>query len=160
MNETVNQETNVTQETDEKRTFSQAEVDAIVTERRKRDRAKYADYEKLREKAEKFDQLEEANKTELEKAIERGNALESELNSLKKAKEIRDLHDKISAEMGVPAILLTAETEDGCRDQAKAALAFKGSQTYPNVRDAGEVKSEFKGSPKQQFAEWANQAFG
>ena len=48
MNETVNQETNVTQETDEKRTFSQAEVDAIVTERLKRDRAKYADYEKLR----------------------------------------------------------------------------------------------------------------
>ena len=159
MSETVNQEVNVAPETEE-RTFTQAELDAIVTERLKRDRAKYADYEALKEKADKFDQIEEANKSELEKAIERSNALENELNSLKKAAEIRTMRDSVSSDTGVPASLLTADTEDGCREQAKAILAFKGTQTYPNVRDAGEVDNNFRGSPKQQFADWANQLFG
>lgn len=159
MNETVNQETTATAPETEERTFTQAELDAIVTERLKRDRAKYADYDALKEKAEKLDAMEEANKTELQKAIERGDALENELNSLKKAAEIRKLRDAVSAETGVPASLLTADTEDGCREQAKAIIAFSGSQSYPNVRDAGEAKNDYKGSPKQQFADWANEVF-
>lgn len=160
MEETVKQETTATAPETEERTFTQAELDAIVTERLKRDRAKYADYEALREKAEKLDKIEEANKSELEKAIERGNALENELNTLKKAAEVRKIRDSVASETGVPANLLTAETEDGCREQASAILAFKGApQNYPNVRDAGEAKNDFKGSPKQQFADWANQIF-
>lgn len=159
MSETVNQETTSVPEAAE-RTFTQTELDAIVSDRLKRDRAKYADYEALKEKAEQFDKMEEASKTELQKAIERGNALENELNSLKKAAEVRKIRDDVSAETGVPANLLTADTEDGCKEQAKAILAFKGPQTYPNVRDAGEVKNDFKGNPKQQFADWASQVFG
>ena len=58
--ETVNQE--VTEATE--RTFTQAEVDAIVGDRLKRDRAKYSDYDDLKAKAAKFDELEEANKSE------------------------------------------------------------------------------------------------
>lgn len=153
--ETVNQEVEAVE-----KTFTQTELDAIVTDRLKRERAKYEDYEAMKEKAEKFDKMEEANKTELQKAIERGDALENELNSLKKAEELRRMREAISAETGVPASLLTAETEDGCKDQAMAILAFKGPQTYPNVRDAGEAKADYKGNPKQQFAEWANQVFG
>ncbi len=158
MSETVNQEVNAAPETEE-RLFTQAEVDVIVGDRLKRERSKYADYDVVKEKADKFDQIEEANKSELEKAIERSNALENELNSLKKAAEIRTMRDSVSSETGVPARLLTADTEDGCRDQAKAILAFKGTQTYPNVRDAGEVENNFRGSPQQQFVEWANQLF-
>lgn len=68
MNETVNQEnTTATQPETESKTFTQEEMDAIIGERLKRERAKYVDYEALKEKADKFDAFEEANKTELQK---------------------------------------------------------------------------------------------
>lgn len=159
--ETVNQDNKATAAAEQpERTFTQSEMEAILGERLAREKAKFSDYETLKDKASRFDQLEEASKTELQKAIERGDALETELKSLKKAAEVRKIHDTVSAETGVPANLLTADTEEECRAQAEAILAFKGPQTYPTVRDAGETKTDFKGNPKQQFADWANQMFG
>ena len=64
MAETVNQETNGTAaETQEKeqRTFTQAEMNAIIQDRLTRERGKYADYEALKAKAAKFDEAEEAH---------------------------------------------------------------------------------------------------
>lgn len=155
--ETVNQEV---KETIEEKTFTQAELDAIVSDRLKRDRAKYADYEELKAKAGKLDEIEEASKSELQKATERAAALQTELDSLRKAEELRNMRDSIAAELGVPAVLLTAETEEACRTQAEAVLNLTANQKgYPTVRDGGEVAGHGKGSPKQQFAEWANEVF-
>lgn len=47
---------------------SQADLDRIVEQRLARERQKYADYDDLREKASKFDELDAATKTELQKA--------------------------------------------------------------------------------------------
>ena len=71
--ETVNQDTQQVQE--EPRTFTQEELDRIVGERLQRERAKYADFEALKEKASKFDQIEEQSKSELQKVTERAAAL-------------------------------------------------------------------------------------
>ena len=71
MAETVNQETNGTAaetQENEQRTFTQAEMNAIIQDRLTRERGKYADYETLKAKAAKFDAAEEAGKTELQKA--------------------------------------------------------------------------------------------
>ena len=152
--ETVNQET-----TTETKTFTQDDVNAIVGERLAREREKFADYELLKEKASKFDEAEEASKSELQKATERAEKLESELKTMKKAEELRAIREKVSVETGVPASLLTAETEEGCTEQAKGILAFKGETAYPSLPDGGEVQGAPKGTTKQQFAEWANQAF-
>ena len=92
MSETVNQENVATE-----KTFTQDEVNAFVGERLAREREKYADYEALKEKAAKYDQAEEASKSELQKATERAEKLESELNGLKKANEIRQIRDKVAA---------------------------------------------------------------
>ena len=43
----------------------------------------------------KFDEIEEANKTELQKASEKVSALQDELNAIKKANEIRELYNLI-----------------------------------------------------------------
>ena len=142
------------------KTFTQSELDAIVSDRLKRDRQKYADYDALKEKATRFDQLEEASKSELQKAIERGDALQSELEKIKAENSIRDIRSKVAEETGVPASLLTASTEEGCTEQAKAILEFSTPKGYPAVRDGGEVTHMGKPTTKQQFAEWANQAFG
>lgn len=148
-----------TSEPAEEKTFTQAEVDAIVGDRLKRDRAKYADYDALKEKAEKFDAMEEANKTELQKAIERGDALQTELDTLKSANAVRVLREKVAEETGVPANLLTGATEDDCMAQAKAILEYAKPSGYPTVRDGGEAKTGGKPTTRQQFAEWAAKAF-
>ena len=56
MNETVNQ-ANQTAEQPE-RTFTQAEMDAIIRDRLSRERSKYADYDDIKAKAQKFDAAE------------------------------------------------------------------------------------------------------
>ena len=159
MNETVNQDnTQATENTE--RTFTQSELDAIVGERLKRDRQKYADYDALKEKADKFDQMEEASKSELQKAVERSDALQKELDSIKEANMVRDIREKVAEETGVPANLLTARTEEECREQAEAIVAYAKPSGYPQVRDGGEVTNTGKMTTKQQFAEWASKAFG
>lgn len=155
MEETVNQVT--TEQTG--RTFTQEELDAIVSDRLKRDRQKYADYEELKTKAQAYDEAREAEKTELEKATERAAALQTELDQLKHDSSVRELRDKVSLETGVPALLLKAETEDEMREMAKAILDFH-NPSYPAVKDAGEVSHIGKQTTKQQFADWADKAFG
>lgn len=141
------------------RTFTQSELDAIVKDRLAREKGKYADYEELKAKATKFDEAEEANKSELQKATERAQALEAELNGMKKAESIRAVRDKVSSETGVPAGLLTAETEEECQAQAQSILSFANPQSYPSIKDGGEVNTVGKPTTKQQFADWANSAF-
>ena len=153
--ETVNQE-NVSGEQTAERTFTQAEVNAMVQERLNRDRAKYADYESLKEKAAKFDKIEEESKSELQKATERADSLQKEIDKLKKANSIREIRTNVSAETGVPESLLTGETEEDCQAQAKAILSF-AKPGYPSVKDGGEVRSVGGNArTRDQFAKWFN----
>ena len=154
--ETVNQEQATSTEVE--KTFNQSELDAIISDRLKREREKYADYDALKEKATRLDEIEEASKTELQKATERAERLESELTQMKKAEEIRQIRDKVATTTGVPASLLSGETEDACTEQAKAILSFKSSSSYPVIKDGGEIQKTVEGSTRQQFAEWAEQA--
>lgn len=153
-NETVNQETQTAEV--EQKTFTQEEVNSIIAERLGRDRQKYADYDSLKQKAEEFDKLQEANKTELQKATERADSLEKQLAEIKKANEVRDIRLKISNETGVPLELLTAETEEECRSMAEKINAFAMPKGYPKVTDGGEVSGTLKRSSRDQFAEFMN----
>lgn len=158
-NETVNQETATTiEETVTEKTFTQAELDQIISDRLKRERDKYADYDALKEKAQKFDQIEENAKTELQKATERAEKLEAELSVMKHAEEVRTIREKVANATGVPTSLLSGDTEEDCTAQAKAILDFKSSQGYPLVKDSGEIQKTVKGSTRQQFAAWAEKA--
>lgn len=153
---TENQNDNIqTQETQPENTFTQADIDRIINKRF----AKYADYDELKAKAEKLDEIEEANKSELQKVTERADKLQSELDRINAENQIRDIRSRIADETGVPASLLTETTEEGCRDQAQQILTFAKPQGYPAVRDAGEVTTAGKSTTKQQFADWASKAF-
>lgn len=162
MSETVNQENNATNNAQNdnggaaEKTFTQAELDQIVKERLTREHEKYRDFETLKEKAAKLDEIEAKGKSELEKITEKNVKLEKELEALKKADSIRTVRDKVAAETGVPATLLSGETEDDCKEQAKAILEFKSSEGYPAVQDGGELQNKQKGSTNQQFADWMN----
>ena len=133
--------------------FTQDDVNRIVADRVK----KYADYGELKKKAEMIDQIEEANKTELQKAQERANGLQAELDALKKSSELRDLRDEVSKAKGVPANLLTGSTKEECEAQAEQILNFANKKPgYPTVRDGGEPTGTIKKATRDQFAEWLN----
>ena len=158
--ETVNTQENNTQAQEnpaaiENKTYTQDEVNNIVKERLGRERAKYEGFEELKEKAARFDELEEEKKTELQKAQERAEELEKKLSSLEKEKTIRAMREKVAQEKGVPVDLLTGETEEACSAQADGILQFANGTGYPAVRDAGEPAKITKASTRQQFAEWA-----
>lgn len=61
------------QQSDRKSAFepitSQAELDRVLSGRLDRERAKFADYEAMKAKASQFDEIEEANKSELQKQL-------------------------------------------------------------------------------------------
>lgn len=157
MADTVDQANGTVTETQESRTFTQEEVNAIIAERIKRESAKYADYATLQEKASKFDEMEEANKSELQKATEKANALQIQLDNLTKEKEVMSIREKVSSETGVPMSLLSKESEEECMEQAKALLAFKNQDvsSYPSVKDGGEpTNTKTKKSEAELFGEW------
>lgn len=160
MEETVNQETNVNETSaNDSKTYTQAEMNTIIQDRLKRERAKYEGFEELKAKAAKFDEQEEANKTELQKAQERAKELEEKLQKKEHEETVREMKKKIAEECKVPADLLTGETEDECRAQAQAIMAFAQSQGYPTVKDGGESNSTQKKSARDSFKAWAESNF-
>ena len=140
------------------KTFTQDEVNQIVGERIAREREKYEGFDEIKAKAAEFDKLEEANKSELQKASEKVASLEAQIAQMSKANEVRAIRDKVSQESGIPTNLLTAETEEECKAQAEAIKAFANPK-YPEVRDGGEVHSTPNADTRTQFAEWAQNAF-
>lgn len=149
------QETN-SNEVEAQKTFTQEEVDAIINGRFGRMMEKYKDYDALKAKADKFDEIEEASKTELQKATEKAKALQDELDAFKKAESLRTMREKVAHDTGIPVNLLTAESEDACKEQAKQILEFSRPSGYPQVRDGGEVRTSGKKSTRDSFAEWFN----
>lgn len=150
----TNQEVITTQGAPEK-TFTQADVDRIVTKRL----SDFADYDELKAKAEKFDAAEEANKSELEKALEKANKLQTELDDLHKRDQIRAVRDEVAQTTGVPASLLTGNTVEECEAQAKAIAEYKAQTApnpYPAVKDGGDPQLNTKKTTRDQFADWLN----
>lgn len=153
MSETVDQE-----KTEVAKTFSQEELNAVVEDRLARERKKYADYEALKDKASKFDAMEEASKSELQKATERATALEAELKQLKADADLRDLRESVAKETGVPANLLTGSDKETLEKQAQGILAFK-TTGYPPIKDGGEPNTQGKPSTREAFAKAIAEAF-
>lgn len=140
------------QATPEPQTFTQDDVNRIVAKRV----AKYADYDELKQKAAKFDEQVEAGKSELQKATEKADSLQAELDALKQAESIRVMREEVADAKGIPARLLTGKTAEECEAQAAELIAWaqKSSAGYPKVPDGGDPVSSKPA--REQFAEWLN----
>lgn len=66
------------------RAYTQAEIDAIIRDRLARERQKYADYDALKEAAERWRQHEEAQKTAEQRQAEELAKLQAELETTKR----------------------------------------------------------------------------
>ena len=129
------------------RLFTQEEVNGIIEERLRRERGKYADYDALREKAEKYDASEA-----------RVGELQQQLDALSQADAVRTVRAKVAKDTGVPVDLLTCDTEEACTAQAQSILDFAKADAYPVVRDGGEPTRAPKGGPEEDFKAWFENA--
>ena len=131
---------NATQGATAEKTFTQAELDAIVGDRLARERAKYADYGELKAKAAKFDEAEEAGKSELQKAVEERDRLKTELDKLNAEREHAEKVAKVAAEKGVDAALLARMSGD-VDENAEFLKQMGAKPKYEAVHDGGEANA-------------------
>jgi hypothetical protein len=140
---------------------SQADLDRIINERLTRERGKFADYNDLKTKATKLDQIEQANASELEKAVSKakdeGRAevqtaantrlIKAEARALAAAAKFRDPADAV-------AFLNLADvevSEDGDVDakKVKALLdELATSKPYLITDDTPPPPPSFNGGPR------------
>lgn len=94
---------------------------------------------------------------ELTKAKDQAAKLEKELTAMKLQNQLRELRETVAKEKGVPASLLTGETEEACKAQADGILEFSKSQTgYQQLKDGGEAGGGVgQGTTAEKFAAWA-----
>ena len=109
------------EEAQPERTFTQAELNAIVQDRLTRERTKYADYEELKGKAAQAD--------------ERASALQQQIDTMNAQRDLSEMKQRVSSATGVPVSMLTFETEEACTKQAQEIKNFAGL-TYPVVQSA------------------------
>jgi chromosome segregation ATPase len=144
---------NATQGETAEKTFTQAEMDAIIGERLGRLKAKYADYDEMKAKAAKYDEAEEANKSELQKAVEERDALKAKLDKLEAEKAHADAVAKAAAEHGVDAELLSRMSGDVEENAEFLKKQSEGAPKYGAVYDSGESNPPSVNSTAQQFAD-------
>lgn len=115
------------------KTFTQAELEAILAERLRREREKYKDYAELKKMAEEYQKLKEAQMSETEKLqaklgeYER-QLLEKEL-ALQEAR-LESLKLKVLDEMGLPkawASRIFGTTEEEIRQDAEELKKLLGA---------------------------------
>lgn len=120
------------------KTFTQEQVDSIVKDRLARAKATPpADYEELKKKAAEWDKVQEAQKSDLERATARAERAEKELAAAKEEIARAALVSKVSKDTGVPAELLHGSTEEELAASAEAVATYARAQRPGYPQDKG-----------------------
>lgn len=137
---------------------TQEDLDRVLGDRLKRERAKFADYDELKAKAARLDELEAANKSELEKANER--AAEAEEVARKAAADALRL--KVALRHGISdedaELFLTGHDEETLTRQAERLAAATSDRKKKGPVVPGEGSSPATAASDEREA--ARQLFG
>lgn len=96
----------------EPKSFTQETVNALVADAKRKEREKFADYDDVKAKASRLDEIEESSKTETQKALDKAAALESELNQYKSKEQISQWAAEITKDSEIPASVLRGSTKE------------------------------------------------
>lgn len=116
---------------------SQDDFDAAIQARIARERAKFADYDDIKAKADRLTEIENANKTEVERQQEALAEAQAQLAALTVAKT----RAEVAAAKGVPAELLSGSTQAELEASADALIAFRGESSNKKLHIPNEGKS-------------------
>lgn len=118
------------------REYTQAEIDEIVAKRVARVKKQYGDYEDMKKKAAKFDEIEAANKSELEKLTDQNQKLAAQLAEREHAALIQTACIK----HGVPADcmdLVTGADEESIDKAAEKVAKLASASVKPPKGPSG-----------------------
>lgn len=111
---------------------SQEEFDRMVAKRIERERAKFADYDDIKSKAAEFDKVTDAQKTELQKAVERAEAAERKAATYEAKEQRAQWAKEITKDSTVPAHLLRGTTREELEEHfAALSEALPKTPTAP-----------------------------
>lgn len=130
---------------------SQEQLDSVIKSRLSRERAKYADYDELKQKAARLDELEEESKSELQKAQDSAAQYKKELDALKSSIALDKERLAIASEFGISADILRGSSAKELREHAEAIKAHY--KLYPSTGDQGERKKATPEATKQEFVQ-------
>ena len=116
----------------EPKTFTQEQVESIVKERLSRAKASVpGDYEDLKAKAAKYDEMENGKSDELEKLTKKLQKLEDDNKAMKHAADVAAWKKQAADAAGVPADILRGDTLEELQEHAEAVKA--ALPKYPSV---------------------------
>ncbi|WP_104137248.1 hypothetical protein [Cryobacterium sp. Y62] len=143
---------------------SQEDFDKAIQTRIARERAKFADYDDVKAKADKLTVIEDENKTEAQKQSDRLAEIERENAELKSGKlraDVAEAKSDPTKGIVIPASMLTGTTKEELEASADALIKFKGKQQAPRLHIPNEGNSPTNTSnPSDDFAEFLNTQLG
>lgn len=118
---------------------TQEQFDEMVKERIERAKrsAIPADYEDLKAKAARLDEIEAKGKTELQKAQEAAATAQRELEGMRSRMERAETARRVAEERGVPVDLITGATQEEMERSADALVAWKTPDPAPRLSNPG-----------------------
>lgn len=126
---------------DANKTFTQEELDRIVGERIGRERAKYADYNDLKTAAQKLEELEAANQSDLEKVTAERDTFKTQAEQA----AAENLRLKVAAAKKLPAELID-RLKGGTQEEMEADADKLLEVFNPSARD-------FDGGPRESASD-------
>ena len=118
------------------KTFTQDQLNAIVAERLARERGKFADYDDLKKAADKLREIEDAQKTELQRAQEAQQAAEERAKAATAAAQERLMRAEFLAKAALAGV---AHPEDAYALADKSAVQMGEDGTVTGVSEAVKV---------------------
>jgi hypothetical protein len=160
MAEDVKKEEKKTDENQEVKLFKQEDVDRIVSERLAREKEKYKDFEEYKKAKVKLDEIENANKTELDKAKTEKEVLEKQLVQKeleRKQLEVENLKLSLLDLAGLPKSWvkrILGQTEDEIKadiEELKKLLLEKGINIGQGVGGEPKKMPDFDNMSMEEY---------
>lgn len=136
--------------------FTQDQVNVMVGNARKKERAKFENYERYKADSERLAEIEEANKSDLEKALSRAEQAETELAAIRLAQQVAEWKGDIAKETGVPVEALHGSTREELEACAEGLRKYfpSADSSKPYVASDGFAPTDRRGrTSREQFAD-------
>lgn len=145
----------------EPKSFTQEQVDQIVERRLAKERGKYKDYDELKTKAMKLDEMENAGKSEIDKLTESNAALRKQIDDAAAEKQHAEWVSEVAKDKGVPAELLRGSTRDELEAHAELLhKALNPSSKAPQVRNQTRTPSHQNSNKDAEELSYIHQLLG
>lgn len=141
---------------------TQEQLDKIVKDRLEREREKvrseFSDYDDLKAKALKLDELEMSGSEELKKALAEVDNLKGELQTRDENAKLQQMRKQVAKDTGVPEDLIQGADEESMKTFAEAVAAFAKTPSAPIIPESG-ISTQAGETPAQKFGQFMAETF-